>query len=219
MIEARGVSYMRGRPVLESATLSVAAGECIGLIGDPAAATALLHIMSGWVTPDAGSVYLQGHTRPARLRELRSVTAYASADALPGDGLRVDEYLRFIAHIRPGRRQGLSSPAMIVQQLGVSPDATITDLNRQRRLGVAVAAAMSSPADILFVDHALEMLDEPVRHAIQACLNTVRKEGTSVVVTARDEDVLATFVHRVVRLDTERAREPRAHAAPGPERC
>jgi energy-coupling factor transporter ATP-binding protein EcfA2 len=76
MIEARRVSYALGQPLLDDVTVQIAAAECVGLTGDPAAGAALLQIMSGVLKPDAGAVHLRGLAEPAGPRDLHSTTAF-----------------------------------------------------------------------------------------------------------------------------------------------
>ena len=204
MIEVRRVSYASGQ-LLDDVTLQIAAGECVGLTGDTAAGAALLQIMGGVLKPDAGAVHLRGLAVPAACRDLHSATAYVRADFTCSAGLRVDEYLRFISGIRRAPRPNLGSALSLAERFGVRPDAAMVDLDPQHHLIVALLAAISSATDVVLVDHPLDTLEEPVRRATIACVTMLREAGRTVVVRAEDQDMLGTFVDRMVRFDAGRA--------------
>jgi ABC-type multidrug transport system ATPase subunit len=205
MIEARRVSYALGQPLLDDVTVQIAAAECVGLTGDPAAGAALLQIMSGVLKPDAGAVHLRGLAEPAGPRDLHSATAFVLVDLTSSAGLRVDEYLRFISRIRCAPQSHLGAALSFAERVGVRRDAAMVNLNPHHHLIVALLAAMTSAADVILVDHPLDTLDEPARSAAKACVTMMRGAGRSVVVRAEDADILGTYVDRMIRFDAGRA--------------
>jgi lipopolysaccharide export system ATP-binding protein len=64
---------LSGRPIIKAATLIVAPGEIVGLVGAPGSGkTTLLHLLGGLSAPDAGRIALDGRditAEPANRRE------------------------------------------------------------------------------------------------------------------------------------------------------
>ena len=82
-----------GRMVLENVTLSIAAGEAVGVIGpNGSGKTTLLRILLGLVHPDAGAVRIRGR-EPARGLVNQRVAYFAGGSTLP-DQVRVRQWAR-----------------------------------------------------------------------------------------------------------------------------
>ena len=82
-----------GRMVLQNVTLSIAAGEAVGVIGpNGSGKTTLLRILLGLVHPDAGAVRIRGR-EPARGLASQRVAYFAGGSTLP-DQVRVRQWAR-----------------------------------------------------------------------------------------------------------------------------
>lgn len=206
MIEARRVGWISGdRPVLNEVTLHVAPGECACLIGSPEGGSILLRAMGGWVRPQKGAVYLRGSDRPADQQRLRRVTSYAAVNSLPGDGLRVDEYLAFITKTRPPRDSAITV-GDATSRVGLDPTAPIAGMDPAQRGVVAATAALLCASDVVLVDNVLHALAVPQRQSLIAWLCNVRDAGTGVVIATEDAADVDGLCARVLRLDASPAR-------------
>jgi ABC-type multidrug transport system ATPase subunit len=201
LIEARRVSStFDDRPVLAEVTLHVAPRECVGLIGSGVGGSVLLRIMGGWVKPRSGAVYLRGGDRPADQQRLRRVTSYAAVDCVLGDGLRVDEYLGFIAQTRPQRDPG-TTIVEATSRVGLDPAAAIAALNPTQRGVVAMTAALLCASDVVLVEDVFHALAAPQRQSLLAWLSRVRDAGAGVVIATEDAAGVDGLCTRVVTLD------------------
>ncbi len=183
-LDGVGVSHP-GRRVLTDVSLSVTAGERIGLIGENGAGkSTLLHVAAGLLVPDTGTVH-----RPARTRLLRQelglpatttlgqVVEQAVAEvralehrlgelataiaAAPGDTATADAY---DAVLRDAEREGLWTLDARVETvlaglgLGRLPRSRpLGELSGGQRRRLAIAALLLSRPTAL-------LLDEPTNH-------------------------------------------------------
>ena len=203
MISARRLSIVcRGRSVLHDVSFSVGAGECVGVSGDSGnGTTALLRALAGMVRPTAGSIHLDGEEHPAEVPLLRRSVAYGASDALVGDGLRVEEYLRFLARVRtPHGVVEASAGAAAARRLRLDPTAAIVALTPPQRAALAIAAALVTPARVVLIDGAVDALAGDERGQVISWLLEVRDRGVAMLVTTNDDAVQTSLCHRVLQL-------------------
>ena len=111
VLSLRGLTKTYGGvPVLRDVDLDVAAGEVHALLGENGAGkSTLIKILSGVVTPDAGSVEVDGvdagHLTPHRAAELGVATLHQELAVVPG--LSVAENV-LLGRRPPRRRRGWS---------------------------------------------------------------------------------------------------------------
>jgi ABC-2 type transport system ATP-binding protein len=91
ILEARGLAKRYGRRVvLDGASLTVNAGEMIGISGgNGAGKTTLLRILAGFLAPDAGTL------------RARSPIGYSPQSILLYDQLTIEEHFRYFSAARP----------------------------------------------------------------------------------------------------------------------
>jgi ABC-type multidrug transport system ATPase subunit len=203
MISARRLSITcRGRSVIDDVSFDVAAGECVGVSGPSGSGkTTLLQTFAGLVKPTAGSIHLQGDARPADGFLLRRRVAYGASDALVGDGLRVDEYLRFVAQVRTPRGVVEASAGVAAaRRAGLDPAAAIVTLTPAQRAALAIAAALVTPARVVLIDGAVDALAPCQLERVISWLLEIRDRDVAMLVTTNDAEAQNSLCHRVLQL-------------------
>jgi ABC-type multidrug transport system ATPase subunit len=203
MISARRLTIVdRGTSVLRDISIGVAAGECVGLRGDAASGkTTLLQALAGMIRPTSGTIHLHGDECPADGSRLRRSVGYAAADAIVGDGLRVDEYLRFVARMKaPPSAVETSTQSDVARLVGLPPSAPIAQLTRERRAALAIAAALVVPGNVLMIDRAVDVLPPLERTRVLSRLMEIRDSGGALLIVTDDPDVEASLCRRVLTL-------------------
>ena len=183
------------RLLLDEVTLGIEDGLRVGVLGpNGAGKSTLLAVLAGAREVDGGRVTRAGGTRVAMLRQ---------ADDLPGDTT-----VRRAVHGGAPEHEWASDPAVRDIHAGlladIDPGAGVAALSGGQRRRVALAAVLTSPADVLLLDEPTNHLDVEgvdwlARH-LNARFASRRSAGALVVVT-HDRwflDAICTNVWEVV---------------------
>jgi ABC-type multidrug transport system ATPase subunit len=191
--------------VLRDVSVEVGAGDCLRLIGAPRSGkTTLLRVLAGLLEPRAGSIRLRGERRGADPVRLRRAVSYAASDALAGDGLRVDEYLRFVAYVRSARATRDRLMPTVPQRVGLDPATPVAALTREGRAALAVAAAMVASCDIILIDDVIDAMAPVQRLRVTSWLAEVRDRGAALIIASNDDAICNRLCQRMARLDCGR---------------
>jgi ATP-binding cassette, subfamily B, bacterial MsbA len=205
-------------PALNHLSLSVRRGETVALVGPSGAGkSSLINLLPRFTDPNEGGITLDGVPLPQwRVEALRRQFALVSQDVVlfndsllanvcmggPADRDRARAALQG-AHLLDfvdGLPQGLDTP---VGHNG-------SQLSGGQRQRLAIARALFKDAPILILDEATSALDSESERAVQAALETLMRDRTTLVIAHR----LSTIEHadRIVVLDAGRVVEQGPHA-------
>jgi len=190
---------------VDDATLSVPDGEFLVVAGaNGSGKTTLVRTFNGLVTPDAGTVSVNGTPVESDLVAARTAVGMVFQD--PRDQLvaaTVGADVAFgpenlgLAHDEIDRRVAAALDAVNMAGRG---DDRIASLSGGERERVAIAGALAMEPDHLVLDEPFTGLDEPARRSVVDRLRDRHRAGTSVVVVTHDlRDVLG-LADRVVGL-------------------
>ncbi|ADM10625.1 Lipoprotein releasing system ATP-binding protein [Parvularcula bermudensis HTCC2503] len=199
--------------ILEEATLSIAAGEIVGLLGPSGSGkSSLLHIAGLLEAPTAGTVLIEGG----------EVSRLSSRERTAVRREKIGFVYQF-HHLLPEftARQNVAFPLRIA---GVSPkaaEARATDLLSQMGLDhrldhqpaqlsggekqrAAIARALANQPRLLLADEPTGNLDVDTSGRVFAALLTlVRQEGLAAMIATHDRS-LAAQMDRVIHIDDHR---------------
>jgi len=221
LLELAGVTKrFGGLLAVDAVSLTVNAGEIVGLIGpNGAGKSTLFDIVSGVLDPDDGTVRFRGQAIGGRgqreiaalglSRTFQHVRLVPQMTALENAALGA--HLRCRSGLlsaswrldRAEERRVLGEAARQLDRVGLAgqllqPAGTLP-LGKQRTLEIARA---------LCADPCLLLLDEPaagLRHmekkALQELLRALRDQGTSILLVEHDAELVMGLVDRVVVMD------------------
>jgi phospholipid/cholesterol/gamma-HCH transport system ATP-binding protein len=195
-IKIRGLKKSFGpKTVLDGIDLDVMPGTALVVIGGSGTGkSVLIKSILGLVTPDAGSIEIDGEdlltARPGRARELRAQIGMLFQNGALFDSIPVWENIAFglLAEKKIPRKNARAKAIEILAQVGL--DATVADLSPAELSGgmqkrVALARAIASTPQIMFFDEPTTGLD-PIMGAvidglIVDCVKTLG--STSIAIT------------------------------------
>ncbi|MFB6218809.1 MAG: energy-coupling factor ABC transporter ATP-binding protein [Halobacteriaceae archaeon] len=206
MIAAEGVTYRYGdTTALDDVSVRVGDGECVVLAGpNGSGKTTLVRQFNGLLTPDAGTVAVNGRPVADDLVAARAcvgmvfqdprdqfVAATVGADVAFGPenlGLDRAEIDRRVAD------------ALDAVNLAGRGEERIDELSGGERERVAIAGALAMDPDHLVLDEPLAGLDWPARQSVLDRIEALLAAGRSVIVVSHDLRDVADLADRLVVL-------------------
>ena len=172
-IAVRGVSF------------AIEEGEVIGLLGpNGSGKSTILRVLAGYLPPSAGSVHIDGVNVAADLLSARARVGYVPEDAPLYDGMRVREFLHFMAAIKGSARRAARGAAVsAAEQLDLRPvlGEPIRKLSRGYRQRVAIAQALINDPPVLILDEPTNALDAYQVIAVRALIRSLAGRRTVLV--------------------------------------
>ncbi|MEV0730096.1 ATP-binding cassette domain-containing protein [Polymorphospora sp. NPDC050346] len=211
MLTAKGITagYRRGRPVLSGTDIEVAPGEIVGLAGPSGCGkSTLVRVLALLQRPWAGTVTVDG----TEVRRFRYAAPRAARTAIgvvfqsPRRSVDPRLCLRDVVAepLRATGRGDAARVAEVTELVGLTTDLLgrlpheVSDGQLQR---ACLARALVLRPRYLICDEMTAMLDaSSTAGLVQAVRAVTADEGLGVLAVSHDEDLLAVWAGRVVRL-------------------
>jgi lipoprotein-releasing system ATP-binding protein len=208
-IERRFEQGPRALNVLQGASLTLAAGEVVALVGPSGSGkSSLLHIVGLLEKPDGGTISLGGAvidteneaTRTAlRLQHIGFV--YQAHNLLPE--FTAQENIALPARLAGRAQASAMQDALIaLERLGLADRATHlpSQLSGGEQQRVAIARALANQPSLVLADEPTGSLDAAAGEKVADLLFAeAREQGTAILLATHDLD-LAARADRIVRL-------------------
>jgi osmoprotectant transport system ATP-binding protein len=203
-LRAAGVSKRYGPVVaLDEVSLEISPGECLALIGESGSGkTTLLRSFNGMVTPDGGSISVDGTPTTA----LDPVVLRRRIGYVPQDGGLLPHWrVRRNAGLVPWLLGSADAPAQAdaaLHLVGLDPavfgERWPHQLSGGQRQRVAIARALAARPGVLLLDEPFGALDAITRADLQESFRALRRSlrVTAILVThdLREASILADRV-------------------------
>jgi ABC-2 type transport system ATP-binding protein len=181
--------------------LEVNVGECFGLLGpNGAGKTTTVEILEGLTQPDAGTVELLGcRWGTGRDRALRERIGVQLQETQLAEKLTVAETLRlfasFFVHPRPVDR--------VIAMVGLEEKrrARVGKLSGGQKQRLALACALVSNPELLFLDEPTTGLDPQARLKVWELVESFRAAGGTILLTTHYMEEAARLCDRVAIMD------------------
>ena len=195
-VEFRNVSfsYVKGTPVLRDISVSVAAGQIVGLVGPSGSGkTTFINLICRFYDPCSGSVCLDGVdvkdiTREDRTRNIGLVSQFSALfnDSIlenirQGRAGATDDEVKAAATLAKVDEFADSLPGGYNYMLGESGSG----LSGGQRQRVSIARAFLKNAPVLILDEATSALDMRSEAAIQDSLEKLAQGHTTFIIAHR----------------------------------
>ncbi len=182
--------------------LVVAAGECFGLLGpNGAGKTTTIEILEGLTLPDSGDVEILGARwqEGAAGRALRERLGIQLQETQLADKLQVAEVL---ALFRSFYRQSHTVDGVLgLVELDEKRKARVATLSGGQKQRLAVACALVSKPELLFLDEPTTGLDPQSRRQLWDIIRRFRADGGTVLLTTHYMEEAERLCDRVAIMD------------------
>jgi peptide/nickel transport system ATP-binding protein len=205
-----GIGRRNRAPVvraLDSVSLSVRAGECVGIVGESGCGkSTLVRTIAGLQAPDSGIVEIEGdrvalkRDRQQRRRvQLIFQDPYSALNPALKIGAILGELLR--VHRIVDRSETRTRSAQLLESVGLSAeylDAYPAALSGGQRQRVSIARALALQPSIVLADEVVSALDVSIQAEILNLLIGLRRDlGLTVVFISHDLAVVRQLCERV----------------------
>ncbi|MAL83121.1 ABC transporter ATP-binding protein [Pelagibacterium nitratireducens] len=208
LLELKSVSKRFGAVVAaEGIDLAVAQGEALGIIGaNGAGKSSLFNLITGVLSPDAGTVSFQGQeiTRSSVRDRCRSGIGRSFQIPQPFETLTVFENLMVAAEFGSGDSEmGLEETFAILEMTELADKANIvsgklTLLDRKR---LELARALATNPDLLLLDEIAGGLTEGECLRLVELIGSLHKRGITIIWIEHIVHALLSVVSRLIVLE------------------
>jgi ABC-2 type transport system ATP-binding protein len=185
VVEVRGLTVIRDRPVLEGLDVTIGSGVT-GLLGPSGCGkSTLLRSVVGVQQTHGGSVTVLGE--PAGSPPLRRRIGYVTQEPSVYDDLTVAENLRFFARVL-GCPDSEVDKAIDAVDLGSHAGALVGRLSGGQRSRASLAVALLDSPDLLVLDEPTVGLDPVLRRDLWKLFHELADGGAAVLVSSHVMD-------------------------------
>jgi len=182
--------------------LAVGTGECFGLLGpNGAGKTTTIEILEGLTSPDSGDVEILG-TRwrdGAAGRALRERLGIQLQETQLADKLTVSEVLALFRSFY--RQSHTVEEVLALVELEEKRKARVVTLSGGQKQRLAVACALVSKPELLFLDEPTTGLDPQSRRQLWEIIRRFRAAGGTVLLTTHYMEEAERLCDRVAIMD------------------
>lgn len=205
--------------------LDVPEGTCVGLLGpNGAGKSTTMKMLTAQVIADAGEIEVLGYRLPGESKQARAESGMVPQLDNLDTTLTVEQNLvvfSYLYRVPRSERRAAVDRALDIAKLGGRRGAKVDELSGGMRRRLLIARALVHQPRLLLLDEPTVGLDPQVRQELWALIDSLRSEGTSILMSTHyieEAERLAdtvTIVSEGAAVDTGSPRELIAKHAGG----
>ena len=171
---------------LKNIDLSLDSGKIVGLLGpNGSGKTTLIKILNGLLTPDIGTVRINGRSVGVATK---SIVAYLPDNSYLNSYMSVKQIIDFFCDFYADFRPELAYE--MLNRLGISPDRKLKTLSKGNKEKVCLILTMSRNARLYVLDEPIAGVDPAARdYVIQTIINNYNHDATVLISTHLISDI------------------------------
>ncbi len=206
-IEVSEISKFYGhQKALDNISFKVNTGEIVGLLGpNGAGKSTLMKIITGYIAPSRGKVFINGINTSASPVSIRQQIGYLPENNPLYQEMYVREYLEFVGRIYKIKDKLKSRIEEIIGLCGLGPEMSkkINALSKGYRQRVGLAQALIHDPEVLILDEPTSGLDPNQIKDIRQLISSAGKKKTILLSTHILQEVEA-ICDRVIIINKAR---------------
>ncbi len=188
MLEVKQLKRTYGDFVAADAvTFSIGRGEIVGLLGhNGAGKTTVMKMLSGFLEPSAGQVFMDGLALSENLKTLQQKIGYLPENLPVYPEMRVAEYLEYAAELKGLKdKQKQQEVKRVIEATDIAAKllAPIATLSRGYKQRVGVAQALLGKPQLLILDEPTNGLDPQQTLQMRELIRALAKDATVILST------------------------------------
>ncbi len=213
VISLRSLTKRFGEQIaVDSLTLDIPAGQVVGLLGpNGAGKSTTLKMLTGMLAPSSGTAVICGHDLLEDPMGVKRNVGFVPDSGAVFESLSGLEYLEMVAALygipaeaaRERIRQFIAFFDLSFETLS---DKLLGAYSKGMRRKVVITAALLHNPPVVFFDEPLDGLDANAAVGFKALIQTLAKEGKSIVYSSHILDVVERVCDRVIIIDQGRIR-------------
>lgn len=217
-LESVSFAYEDGRPVFSGLTMTINAGETVGIVGATGAGkSTIANLIYRFWDVNSGTLRINGiDIQQLSLSELRSRLGIVSQETILFHDT-IEENLRLACpDVSMKQIEDACTIAGIWEFIQTLPDGLKTVIGEKgvklsggQRQRLSIARAVLRNPDLLLLDEATSHLDSETERSVQDALNTVTQDRTTIIIAHRLSTL--TFCDRILVLDDGKVVETGDH--------
>ncbi len=195
---------------VDGLSLEIPAGQIVGLLGpNGAGKSTTLKMLTGMLEPTSGTATICGHDLRRESMEVKKKVGFVPDSGAVFESLTGLEYLEMIASL-----YGIPAPAarerirqfLAFFDLGfdVLTDKLLGAYSKGMRRKVVITAALLHNPPVVFFDEPLDGLDANAAVGFKTLIQTLAREGRTIVYSSHVLDVVERVCDRVIIIDKGR---------------
>lgn len=208
MISLRRLSKSFGNQLaVDALSFEIPAGQIVGFLGpNGAGKSTTLKMLTGMLAPTSGTATICGHDLLTETLEVKRKVGFVPDSGAVFESLTGLEYLEMIAALygipaeaaRERIRQFITFFDLSFETL---TDKLLGAYSKGMRRKVVITAALLHNPEVVFFDEPLDGLDANAAVGFKALIQTLAREGKTIVYSSHVLDVVERVCDRVIIID------------------
>ncbi len=192
---------------VDGLTLEIPAGQIVGLLGpNGAGKSTTLKMLTGMLEPTSGTATICGYDLKRDGMEIKKRVGFVPDSGAVFESLTGLEYLEMIASLygipmEAARERIRQFLAFFDLGFDVLTDKLLGAYSKGMRRKVVITAALLHNPQVVFFDEPLDGLDANAAVGFKALIQTLAREGRTIVYSSHILDVVERVCDRVIIID------------------
>ena len=209
MIEIKGLSktYNGNIRAVDDLQLTVEAGSIFGFLGpNGAGKSTTIRMITGLLSPDSGSVLINGKDTAKDPVSVKKITAYVPDEPVFYERMSGAAYLRFIAQVYEEGPEAWEEALKTAEEFGLKDrlDEAVSSYSHGMKQKLSITAALMHQPEVFILDEPMSGLDPKSAFILKERMRKLCREGKTVFFSTHVMEVAEKICDRVAIINRGR---------------